>query len=116
MEHSFEIQHRGDHLWVSQRGCLPTVAAARAMQQQIEHEVQTTGCRLAVFDNRQTEPSPPAVRDTMFEWALGDTFLRVAVLLDGEMTAVRANMQALASGGALKAFADVDAARSWVTR
>ncbi len=116
LEHRYEIRDDGGCLWVSQSGCLPTVAAAKAMQRRIEAEVEAKQCRIVVFDNRQTEASSAEVRDCMFGWALGETFVRVAILVDGAMTAVRANMEALASGGALKAFDDPDAARAWVRR
>lgn len=113
-EHDYEVEDRGTYILVSQRGLLPSVAAARVLQTRVERALAESGCTVAVFDNRHTEVPPDEVRQSMFEWAIGGTFTRVGLVVDGELVAVRATMESIASGRRLKAFNALDEAVTWV--
>ena len=80
----------------------------------MEQALSRSGCTVAVFDNRRTEAPPKEVRQSMFDWASGGTFTRVGLVVDGELTAVRATMESIASGRRLKAFNTLDEAVAWV--
>lgn len=102
-------------MWVVQSGLLETVEDALELQRTVEARVKATGIDLAVFDNRETEPVPPQVRETMFAWASkGGPFHRVALLLTSDLAAVRVNMDALARQVKLRAFGNADEAVDWL--
>ena len=113
-EHEYEVEVRENHILVSQRGLLPDLDAAKAFQSHVEQALSASGCSVAVFDNRHTDAPDEDVRRAMFEWAIGGTFTRVGLVVDGELVAVRATMESIASGRRLKAFNAVDDAVEWV--
>lgn len=113
-EHDYNVEDRGTYILVSQRGLLPSVAAARVLQTQVEQALTRAGCTVAVFDNRRTMAPPDEVRQCMFEWAIGGPFTRVGLVVDGELVAIRATMESIASGRRLKAFSSIDEAVAWV--
>ena len=116
LPHNYSIDERGDHMWVSQSGLLETVEAALELQRAVEARVKATGIDLIVFDNRQTDPVTPEVRESMFSWATQKTgpFHRVALLLQSDLSAVRVNMDALGRKAKLRAFASSIEAVDWL--
>lgn len=116
LKHEFDISPREGYIWVVQRGRLDCIPSARGLHEQVEAALRKTRCRRAVFDNRLTQAPPPNVRDVMFDWASGASFERVALLLESELVAVRASMEALSLGRRLKAFDDAQAAVRWLMR
>ncbi len=69
-----------------------------------------------LFDVSKADRSPPEVRDAIWQWlSTSQIFQAVAFVVESEMLAVTINMKGVQTGVTMRAFADPDAARSWLT-
>ncbi len=86
-----------------------TVAHARGVCAAIDTALRGAGCKVVLFDTRDTEPPPEDVRTTMWEWVQAEAHHdRCAIVVKSEMTRVRGNMTARSLKARLRSFDDVE--------
>ena len=111
---AYDIEVRGDHLVVRQRGLL-TVDVALQFQKVVEDEMAKAGVRLVIFDNRQTDRPEEMVRAVMWTWLGSTTCLdRLALVLVKERNTRRANEAADRNRVRVAAFFDEQDAVDWL--
>ena len=116
-QHHCEVEAREGYLFVRQRGVLDSVAEAQRVQQKIERALREHGVQLVMFDNRSTGEPAPEARESMWNWCRDCPLVeRVALLLESDLTLVRANMTALGKRTQLRSFSDEALATEWLLK
>lgn len=113
-DHRYSVEILAPCLIVRQVGTLEDLPSMRRMQAAIELQKQQIKATGALFDNRRTGIHDDAIRKAMWAWVTGAGFSRVALLLESELSVVRANMDAVAKRATLKAFARESDAIAWL--
>lgn len=100
-----------------QSGVLGSVDEARRVQQLLERALHNAGHGLVLFDNRLTGEPESEARESMWAWSRDCTVVeRVALLLESDLSLVRANMTALSKRSPVRSFSDEDEARTWLLK
>ena len=113
-EHRYTLEVLAPVLIVRQQGTLADVATMRRMQHAIELQRSSSRAVSVLFDNRRTGIHDEVVRKAMWSWVLSAGFARVGLLLDSELSVVRANMDAVARRATLRAFSRESEALAWL--
>jgi hypothetical protein len=116
-QHHCEVEAREGYLFVRQSGVLDSVAEAQRVQQKVERALRQHDMRLVMFDNRRTGEPAAQARESMWDWCRECPFVeRVALLLESDLTLVRANMTALGKRTQLRSFSDEKLAAEWLLK
>ena len=110
-----DVEKREGYVLARQSGKLETVEEAQKVQQMLERTLEQTGHGLVLFDNRLTGDPDTAARDSMWAWCRDCPHVeRVALLLESDLTLVRANMTAVGKRSPVRSFNAEEAAVTWL--
>lgn len=110
-----EVETREGYVLARQSGKLQTVDEARQVQQAVERALEKAGHGLLLFDNRLTGEPGNDARESMWAWCRDCSFVkRVAILLESDLSLVRANMTAVGKRSPVRSFDTEEAALAWL--
>jgi hypothetical protein len=112
---AFSVEERDTHIVVRQLRIVASRFEADAMLAELSAALERRGIAKAMLDQRSLPQLDDDVRDALWEWARGaGRRVAVALVVDGELARMRANMSALTSGLQLRAFALEARAEDWL--
>ena len=91
--------------------------SARAVQRSIESELVEHGFQKVLFDMRHVDEHDDEVREEMWAWAeKSPHFHALALLIESELSRIRANMTAVGRKARVRAFGSPLQAEMWLVR
>ena len=81
----------------------------------VDAALEESGSRAVLFDSRESGYTPQDVQDALWGWLERSELRRVATLVQSENLAVSVRMTGLVRKVPIRAFADENAARAWLT-
>jgi hypothetical protein len=110
-----EVESREGYVVARLTGSMRSVGDAHQVQQKIERALRSSGHALLLMDNRLTGVPAVEARESMWAWCHDSPLIeRAALLLESELSLVRANMTAVGKRTPLRSFGREDEAVAWL--